>query len=364
MNQGDNLTGKTLIVLSPAFPGNETGEQSPWLPAKQSLIRSLNRNFPELEIIILVFQFPINKTEYTWNGNRVIPFGGANKRRGHNLVLWYKVFRALMRLRKQKKIVGIISFWCAECCLVASYFSRLYNMKHLCWISGLDATKENKFVKRIRPKAMELVAMSDFLTDEFYNNHGIRPEFLIPDAIDTTLFNDETPERTIDILGAGNLVAIKRYDIFIQVVGAIAAKHGHTTTVLCGSGTEEEKIKEQVSLAGLDSMVSLTGLIPQKEVLKLMKKAKIFLHTSIFEGFGNVCIEALYAGAHVISFTRPMKADIPHWHIVTTKEEMIAKALDLLQDDQTPYTPMLPFDMNDSAKKFIEILTLPAGQHE
>src|SRR5882757_6078432 len=110
MKQSDNLNGKTLIVLSPAFPGNETEEQSPWVPAKQSLIRSLNRNYPELEIIVLVFQFPLNQTEYTWNGNRIIPFGGANKRRSYNVILWYRVFRALMRLRKQKDILGIISF--------------------------------------------------------------------------------------------------------------------------------------------------------------------------------------------------------------------------------------------------------------
>ena len=357
MKQGDNLNGKTLIVLSPAFPGNATDEQSPWVPAKQSLIRSLNRNFPELEIIVLVFQFPINQTEYTWNGNRIIPFGGANKIRSRNVVLWFKVFKTLMRLRKQKQILGIISFWCAECCLVGSYFSRLYNVKHLCWISGLDATKENKFVKRIRPKATELVAMSDFLTEEFYKNHGIRPEFLIPDAIDTTLFTNEISERTIDILGAGNLVTIKRYDLFIEVVRAITDKHTGTRSVLCGCGTEEEKLREQISRDNLNDVISLTGLIPQKEVLKLMQKTKIFLHTSIFEGFGNVCIESLYAGAHVISFTRPMKADIPHWHIVTTKEEMIAKALELLQDDKTQYTSVLPFDMIDAAKKFIELLT-------
>jgi len=87
-----------------------------------------------------------------------------------------------------------------------------------------------------------------------------------------------------------------------------------------------------------------------------MKKTKIMLHTSEYEGFGNVCIEALYAGAHVISFTKPMNEAIPHWHIVATKEEMIIKAFDILQNDQTEYTPVLPFDMNDSAKAFMAVL--------
>ncbi len=198
--------------------------------------------------------------------------------------------------------------------------------------------------------------MSDFLMDEFYHNHGIRPQFLVPDGIDVSLFSDDRPKRTIDILGAGNLVSIKRYDIFIQVVSAINDSYKNINVVLCGGGSEEEQLRAQISQSGLANNVTLTGLCPQKEVLELMKKTRVFLHTSVYEGFGNVCIEALYAGAHVISFTRPMKEPIPHWHIVATKEEMIDKALAILQDEDTAYTPVLPFDMNDSARKFIDIL--------
>jgi glycosyltransferase involved in cell wall biosynthesis len=351
-----DLNGKTLIILSPAFPPDESEEQSPWLPAKQALIRSLNRSFPGLGIIIITFQYPINKGEYYWHGNPVIPFGGANKRRGHNLLLWYKVFRLLLRLKKSNSIVGIISFWCAECCLVGSYFGRLYGIKHLCWLSGQDARKDNKFVKRIRPKPNELVAMSDFLMDEFDNNHAIRPKHLIPDAIDTTLFPIEQPQRTIDILGVGNLIPLKQYDVFVDAVAAITANLPNLNVILCGSGEEEDNLKAQIADLKLEGTVNLPGLIPHKQILGLMKQTRVLLHTSSFEGFGNVCIEALYAGAHVISFTRPMKAPIAHWHIVHTIEEMIAKALSILQDGKTQYTPVLPFNMDDSAKKFIEIL--------
>jgi len=352
-----NLDDKTLVILSPAFPANESEEQSPWVPAKQALIRSLNRNFPTLEIIIITFHYPANTTEYFWQGNRVIPLGKNNKKRAHSLVLWYNAFKRLQRLKKSRNLLGIISFWCTECCLVGSYFGRIYGIRHLCWISGQDAKKDNRFVKRIRPKANELVAMSDFLTDAFYTNHSIRPQYLIPDAIETTLFPAEQFNRTIDILGAGNLTPLKQYTIFVAVIASIKSKITNLNAVLCGKGIEEQKIKEQVQQHELENTIRLTGLLSHKEVLLLMKQTKILLHTSAYEGFGNVCIEALYAGAHVISFTKPMKENIPHWHIVSTKEEMIAKALNILQNEQTQYTPVLPFDINDSAKKFISILT-------
>jgi glycosyltransferase involved in cell wall biosynthesis len=359
INNETLLNNKTLLILSPAFPPDESAEQSPWLPAQQSLVRSLNRNFPLLEIIILAFQFPVSKTEYRWQGNRVIPFGGVNKRRGRNLLLWCKVFRVLRTLKKNKNILGIISFWCSECCLTGSYFGRIYGIRHLCWISGQDAKKGNKFVMRIHPKASELVAMSDFLTEEFHKNYQIRPQFLIPDAIDPSLFPETQAERTIDILGVGNLIPLKQYDIFIKVIASITDKNGPLKVMLCGSGPEEAKLKNLIKQAGLENTVCLTGLRPHKEILELMKRTRVFLHTSQYEGFGNVCIEALYAGAHVISFTRPMRQSIPHWHIVSTKEDMISQTSEILQNRQTEYTSVFPFDMNDSAKKFISVFTDP-----
>jgi glycosyltransferase involved in cell wall biosynthesis len=198
--------------------------------------------------------------------------------------------------------------------------------------------------------------MSDFLMETFYKNHSIRPQHLIADGIDAPLFAPVIPVRDIDILGAGNLVPLKRYHIFINVVSVLAATGVVQKATLCGSGTEEHLLKQQVAGAGLQNIVEFTGLIPHAGVLQYMQRAKVFLHTSEYEGFGNVCIEALYAGAHVISFTRPMRQHIPHWHIVSTVGEMIEKAMDLLQQPATVYSPVLPFDMNDSAKQFIQLL--------
>ncbi|SEW44824.1 Glycosyltransferase involved in cell wall bisynthesis [Chitinophaga sp. YR573] len=350
------MNRKTLIILTPAFPANESEEESIWLPAKQSLIRALNRSFPELEIIILTFQFPVRRDRYTWNGNLVIPFSGGNKGGIHNWLVWLNVVKTLFLLKREKEIIGLLSFWCAECGFVAHYFSKLYRLKHYCWICGQDARPWNKFVKRIRPKPSELVAMSDFLQDEFHKNHGIRPAHLIPDAIDTLLFDkDKEEERTLDILGAGSFSPLKQYDVFIEVVAAIKEQLQHTKAILCGDGSERTRIEEKIKETGLEDDLKLTGSIPQKEVLRLMKRTKVFLHTSNYEGFGNVCIEALYAGAHVISFTKPMNQRIGQWHIVSTKEEMIARALELLQDRNTVYSSVLPFDMNDSAKQFMKL---------
>jgi hypothetical protein len=54
-------------------------------------------------------------------------------------------------------------------------------------------------------------------------------------------------------------------------------------------------------------------------------------------------MEALYAGAQVISFVRPMDEEIPGWHIVQTKQEMVDKAIELLAQEAPFVAPRVYF---------------------
>ena len=350
------MSKKTLVILTPAFPADESDAESIWVPAKQRLIKCFNRLYPELEVVILSFRFPEGKEKYYWNNNLVLSFGGGNKSRIKNWLVWIRAFRELKRLKRQKEIIGLLSFWCTECALVAHYFYKIYGTKHLCWISGQDAKPDNKFVQRIRPDKEELVAMSDFLVNEFDKNHHIRPAYLIPDAIDPYQFNPGILlERTIDVIGVGGLSPLKQYDMFIEIIAALKTKYPNIRAYLCGHGLEREKLEGHVRKLSLENNITFTGKISQQAVFTLMQRSKILLHPSAYEGFGNVCIEALYAGAHVISFIQPMKQEIPQWHIVHTKKEMIEKVKEILLDRKIPHTSVLPFNMNDSAKQFMQI---------
>ena len=68
-----------------------------------------------------------------------------------------------------------------------------------------------------------------------------------------------------------------------------------------------------------------------------------------------VCMEALYAGASVISFYKPMAAWINHWYIVHDREEMAEKILDILHDPEIDYRPILPYSVNDSARAIMKL---------
>ena len=340
---------KALVIISPGFPKDEA--DTTCLPAQQIFIKALNKKFPSLNVIILSCRYPFSRSSYKWYGNIVIPFNVKKK----SLIGWVRLWRVLDELKKENDIIGLFSFWCGECAFIGKYFGKRNSLKHFTWILGQDARKGNKYIPLIRPQSNELIAMSYFLSKEFYKNYGIQPQHIIPNGIDTSLFLPRNVERDITILGAGSLIALKQYDVFINVVKEIIKKMPDTSAMLCGKGSRQMELHQLILQQQLQNNIVLTGEKPHREILALMQHAKIFLHTSNYEGFSTVCLEALCAGCHVISFIKPMQHDIDHWHIVETKEEMINKALNLLNDAATQYSCVFPYSMDANARSVMDL---------
>ncbi|HLY70628.1 MAG TPA: glycosyltransferase family 4 protein, partial [Puia sp.] len=282
---------KTLIILSPGFPGNE--QDSSCLPAQQSFVKSLNTIFPDLRVIILAFEYPFVRSEYDWFGNVIIPFAGRNRRKLFRLFMWQRIWRRLKKINNQANIIGLLSFWCTETALIGKLFSKKFHLTHYCWILGQDARMGNKMIRLINPRPAELVAMSDSLADEFYANYQIRPQHIIPNGINPAIFSKNESERDIDISAAGSLIPLKRYDLLVDVIAEIIKSLPSLNAILCGKGEEEKKLKLLIEKSGLEKNITLTGEISHAEVLQIMQRSKIFLHTSSYEGFSGACLEAL-----------------------------------------------------------------------
>lgn len=70
---------------------------------------------------------------------------------------------------------------------------------------------------------------------------------------------------------------------------------------LYGSGEVEQKSRDMASRLGLDDVVRFHGAIPNDQVLKEMRRHKIFLFTSDrFEGWGAVANEAMSQGCALV----------------------------------------------------------------
>jgi glycosyltransferase involved in cell wall biosynthesis len=162
--------------------------------------------------------------------------------------------------------------------------------------------------------------------------------------------------RDIDIIGVGSLSFLKQYDILVEVIAELKKHKPQIKGVLCGDGEAEEFIKGMRNDLSLQENLLLTGMVKPIEAIKLMQRSKILLHPSSYEGFGMSCYEALHAGCHVISFVKTMYRDIKNWYVVTSKEEMLQKALELMSEPQLDHEPIFTYSMDDSAKKMVNLL--------
>lgn len=350
-----NKNEKTVVILTPGFPKDET--DSTCLPLQQQLIKAFKEINPRLNIVILSFQYPFHTEKYAWFNIPVVPFNGRNRGGIHRLLLRRKLNASLKKIQSATSIIGLLSFWYGECAAVGKMFADKHGLKHFCWILGQDAKKENKYPKRSKLPAGELVALSDFLRSEFEKNHGIRPDHLIPAGVNTNLFNTSNKERDIDIMGTGSLIRLKQYDIFMAVIAEIKKQIPGIRVILIGKGPEKESLQLLITELGLQSNVTLAGELPYLQVLEQMQRAKIFLHPSSYEGFSGVCLEALYAGAHVISFCKAMSREIEQWHIVNAKEEMVQKTLSILENSSAVFNRILFSPIEEEAKKMMELFS-------
>ena len=337
----------TLVLLSPAFPGNES--ETSWVPTQQTFVNSLRQQYPDMRLILLSFYYPRTTEQYRWHGVEVIPFDAGRYKKAGRLLLWVRLWRVLRQLRRQNHLIGLFSFWCGECALLGRWFGRMHGIRHLCWICGQDARETNRLIRFIRPRPEDLIAMSDSVADEFYRSHGIRPAHRIYNAIDPALFPPvNAGPRDIDLLGAGSLSRLKQYDILVMIVGALRPVFPNLRAVICGEGEDRRELEHLIRVQGLQKQVTLSGEQPHREVLLRMQHAKILLHPSSYEGFGVVCLEALYAGARVVSFTQPLHRVIPNWYVVHSIDEMAAKVRELLEEPAQDYSPVLVYRMQDS----------------
>jgi len=349
------MTNKSdaLIILTPGFPENEA--DSTCIPPQQIFVKALKDNYPQLNIIVLTFHYPFFSARYQWNGVDVISFGGKAKGRLYSKVTGIRVWSELKKINKEHHIIGLLSFWMGKCAFIGSWFAEKYHLTHYCWILGQDAKVGNKYVRRINPKGKSLIALSDFIANEFYKNYGIFPQHIIPVGIDISLFAEVIPEKDIDIIGAGSFIPLKQYDVFVEVIKLLKKDFPDIKTCICGDGPEMVHLRTMIDIMDLEDNIKLLGRQTHAQVLTLMQKSKVFLHTSNYEGFGAVCLEALYAGAQVVSFVKPMNADIENWHIVEDKEDMLQILKEILKNNESTHESILPYSIHDNAKAAMKL---------
>lgn len=161
-------------------------------------------------------------------------------------------------------------------------------------------------------RAAALMCVSNDLRDRVLQL-GAPPERTVLQYISSSLNDVPCPERVvhdsrpIHILTVARLIEKKGIEYSLEAVQQLVTTGIDVKYWIVGDGPLRKKLSEWITAAGLDERVTLHGLLPRPEVLRLFERADLFLLTSVTaesgdtEGMPVVIREAHAAGLPVIT---------------------------------------------------------------
>ncbi len=347
-------SNRHIVILTPGFPKNENDENC--MPYLHVFIEYLNANYKEYYISIIALQYPHHEIEYNWSNINVYACGGYDRKFPRRILTWLKCLKFFKRINAIQRVDIIHSFWLNECAWLGNYLSKRYDTKHLCTLMGQDARRPNIYFNFLPLSQMHFVAVSHFQKKVFFEQTGLLTLTVIPwgvNAPDFDRINDSTQD--IDILGVGSLLPVKNYSLFVELISALKKDYPSLKTVLIGDGPEKNTLIDKIKTLELENTISLTGTLPRKEVLHLMRRGKVLLHTSHFESFGYVFSEALASGMSIVSFEVGIAQAIEKWKVCHSFEEMVEGLKFFLGRNGISRKPPAEYTVMETANKYIEI---------
>jgi glycosyltransferase involved in cell wall biosynthesis len=108
-------------------------------------------------------------------------------------------------------------------------------------------------------------------------------------------------ERPV-IVAAGRLAEAKNYPLLIEAMAILRSRMPARLFIL-GEGDQEAAIRSLVAARGLDGSVILCGF--ERNPWRYLARADVFALTSVYEGFGNVLVEAMACSVPVVATSSP-----------------------------------------------------------
>src|SRR5690606_24652700 len=142
------------------------------------------------------------------------------------------------------------------------------------------------------------------------------------------------------ILAAGRLVPQKNFPLALRAFAALPL--ADATLTILGDGPERARLLGLAETLGIADRVSLPGHVP--DISAWLDDARLFLLSSLYEGYPAVVVESLARGRPVVTTdsTPALRTLLPtpeHGLIAGTETELSAALLTLLQ--RKPPDPMM-----------------------
>jgi len=232
--------------------------------------------------------------------------------------IFFKRIQKIRELKKKEKFDIVLSFGVAanlinvlsrgqEKVLLSEH--NVKSIENKAW--GLYGFFYNFLMKKYYKKADQIITVSEFIKEDLITNYSIERKKIV------TIYNGfdidnmiKLSEEKLNIkeknsytgsclINIGRLEKQKGQWHLIRIMPYLLKKVVDLNLIILGDGIEKEKLEKLSKKLQVEDRVQFVGF--KKNPYPYIKEADIFVFSSIYEGFGNVLIEAMSLGKPVIS---------------------------------------------------------------
>ncbi len=345
---------KHILIFTPGFPRDE--EDYNCIPPLQAYLPALRAARPDLRISVVALHYPFTEGPYQWNGFQIYSLGGSNTRTPlGKFLLWRKAKRKLYAIHKEHPIDLIHSFWLLECTWLGKQVARKLGIPIVATVQGQDAHQTNRYLSTLDLTKIRVVTLSQRAADTLQSLRVVPYLKVIPWGLPPEDFPVHTlGSRNLDVLGVGNLVAVKDWSTFLQVLERLRRFHPFMKVRLVGDGALRSALEKEAEERQLDQLLEFVGELPRQEVLKMMRRSKVLLHTAKSEGQGYVFEEALAQGMRIVSTPVGMAKAGPRWYLGAEVGELMEK-MRIALSEPTPESSGPADRIEDTVAAYLEV---------
>jgi glycosyltransferase involved in cell wall biosynthesis len=243
-----------------------------------------------VKVTVFTIHYPFKKTEYDWYGINVVPLNVANNPIKRKFI--FGAFKKVFQTQHNREKFDLIqSFWFNEATFFGLKLSKQFSIPIIATATGQDVLSKNKWLRKLDfMQIQKLIFTSDFQLKNWKSKAEF-PAEVIHFGIDRMSF--DLKQKTIDIVGVGNLIPLKQFDYLLKIIAVIVLDHPTIKVEIIGVGPEKDKLQKQIIVGGLEKNITLCGGLDYDKTIEKIASSKLLIHPSSYESFGMIFIEAL-----------------------------------------------------------------------
>jgi glycosyltransferase involved in cell wall biosynthesis len=246
-------------------------------------------------------------------------------------------------------------------CLVHHLHTDQWPLRFPKPVAAAGAAIERRGVPRVYRNSL-FMAVSDS-TAEAFAEIGVERDRIrvVPNGVDPpppAVWDQPKEERLFVALG--RLVPHKRIDLLLRVWERVRPLVGGRLAIL-GDGPERERLQR---MAG--DGVYMPGRVSEEERWNLLRRASLFVHPAMHEGWGIVVMEAAATGTPTLGFRVPGVRDAvldgETGVLASSEADFARRWIELAEDPQRLHAlgvaaqrRSLRYSWRDSAERFLEL---------